>query len=248
MISSQFNCSLIRLSETTSTNSYALELIRQKKANEGTLVLSEYQSQGKGQQGNLWESEKAKNLLMSLIIHPKLKVENRFFISQCVALGIKSYLDSLSVGIVQIKWPNDILVNKDKIAGILIENFIEKDEIHTSIIGIGLNVNQLKFKEYDRTAISLCQLQSVLFDLDEVRKQLVNHLVEAFRAFDLHGKSYIQTHYLQYLYGYHETLDFEDIQGRFKGKIAHIDRNGMIQVWRNGRLCSYDMKELKFIA
>lgn len=247
MISNQFNFNFYHFNELSSTNSYALEAIKRKELNEGAVIYADYQNLGKGQQGNKWESEKAKNLLMSLMVCPKVKVENRFLISQCVALGIKNYLDSLSVGVVQIKWPNDILVNRQKIAGILIENMIEGAEINTSVIGIGLNVNQLQFSNFKRKATSLSLLLNIDFIIYEVMTEMLAQIKQQFIDLDAMGKSYIQTHYLQNLYGFKESLNFEDFQGKFRGRIAHIDPDGMLQLWRNGRLCAYDLKEIQFI-
>lgn len=247
MISNQFKFTYYHFNSLLSTNSYALERAKQKEFSEGDVIYTDYQEMGKGQQGNTWDSEPSKNLLMSIIVNPKIKVENRFLISQCVAIGIKNYLDSLSVGVVQIKWPNDILVDRQKVAGTLIENIIEGDEISTSVIGLGLNVNQMKFKTYPRKATSLALLLGSSFDLVNEMKALTEHIKLVFMELDAMGKSYIQTHYLQFLYGYNSPIRFEDVQGEFVGKIAHVEIGGMIQLWRNGRLCAYDLKEIKFI-
>lgn len=246
MISNQFNFTFYHFNELSSTNSYALEGVKTKMLNEGDVIYADFQRSGKGQQGNSWESMSAKNLLMSLVLKPKMKVENSFLISQCLAIGIKNYLDSLSVGVVQIKWPNDILVNQQKIAGILIENMVDANEINTSIVGIGLNLNQKHFGSMNRQATSLSLLTNHTYDAFEELKDMLEHVKKVLQWYDSLGKSYIQTHYLQYLYGYHEPLKFEDFQGEFVGKIAHVEPNGILQLWRNGRLCSYDMKEVRF--
>ncbi|KAA3642483.1 MAG: biotin--[acetyl-CoA-carboxylase] ligase [Bacteroidetes bacterium] len=248
MISSKFNFQIFNLSNLESTNSYALELLKTKKVKEGSVFRSDFQSNGKGQQGKSWESEQGKNLLFSLVISPGLLIENQFLISQCVALGLKNYLDSLAVGKVEVKWPNDILINRRKVAGILIENTVEGKLISNSIIGIGLNVNQTQFETYERAAISLKQLSLADFNLDLELANLLSFIKSTFREYNIYGKSYIQTHYLESLYGFHQAVLLEDKLGTFKGKIAQVANHGIIQVWRNGKLCSYDLKELKFIA
>jgi BirA family biotin operon repressor/biotin-[acetyl-CoA-carboxylase] ligase len=120
MDSSDFNFQFTRLSSLQSTNIYALELLRQKKGFTGTVIVTDFQTKGKGQQGKIWESEKGKNLQFSIIISPMLAVEKQFELSQFVAICLRQWLDSMSVSVVQIKWPNDILVNGKKIAGVLI--------------------------------------------------------------------------------------------------------------------------------
>jgi BirA family biotin operon repressor/biotin-[acetyl-CoA-carboxylase] ligase len=247
MISSDFNFQIIKLSDIDSTNSYALELLKENNVVAGTVFLSDFQSKGKGQKGNLWQSESGKNLLFSVLIKPSVMIDNQFLISQCVALGVKKYLDSLAVGKVEVKWPNDILINQRKVAGILIENLIEGKTISNSIIGIGLNMNQTEFEDFDRPAISVKMAIQENLNLEEELKEVLNCLKNVFHEYKMYGKSFIKTHYLEVLYGYNQPVMLEDNQGPFKGKIADISNSGILQVWRNGKLCSYDLKEIKFI-
>ena len=130
--------------ELESTNNYAKQLVSDK-VEEGTVVLAQFQSKGRGQQGNYWESETGKNLLFSLILYPDfLEAEFQFSLSMLVSLAIVSVLDE-ETDEVQIKWPNDIYVGKLKIAGILIENTIKGSKLGSTIVGVGLNLNQEMF-------------------------------------------------------------------------------------------------------
>ena len=107
---------------------YQLSLLRDENLPEGTVVYTNYQSAGRGQPGNSWESEDGKNLLISLLIFPSMiKPVNQFIISMAISLGICDFLNR-HIPVCSIKWPNDIYVNNDKIAGILIENSIMGDE------------------------------------------------------------------------------------------------------------------------
>ena len=128
-----------------STNTHAADLLKKNNLPEGTIVYTNYQSAGRGYSGNRWESEDGKNLLISIVLFPSfIKPEDQFYISMAVSLGIcdflKRYIPDCS-----IKWPNDIYVNNDKIAGILIESSITGNKIEYTIAGIGLNINQEKF-------------------------------------------------------------------------------------------------------
>lgn len=247
MISSDFKFQKFYLSEIDSTNSYALEELKANNAKEGHVFYTFNQKRGKGQQGNVWQSERGKNLLFSLLVKPKVQVENQFVISQCVALGLKYYLDSLAVGKVEIKWPNDILVNQRKVAGILIENVLEGRLIANSIIGVGLNVNQNTFPIFNRVATSIKSLTGESYDLEKELNLLLGSLQRAFEEYRRYGVSYVKTHYLESLYGYNKPLQLQDNQGTFKGKIADIENSGLLRVWRNGKLCLFDLKELVFI-
>jgi len=147
-------CNIINISDVDSTNEYVLSLKERKIFKEGLVVVSDFQKKGRGQRGNLWESEKGKNLIISIVIEPGISIKNQFDINKITCVAVRDFLFSLGVKS-KIKWPNDILVNKNKIAGILIHNLISKGKIGYSVIGIGLNVNQLIFDNYIPKAISL---------------------------------------------------------------------------------------------
>ena len=109
--------------ECHSTNSLLLDLTRKISQPEGTIVITKQQSRGRGQHGNSWESEPGKNLTLSLLLKPNfLAVKQQFYLTMAFSLGVCDFLTERSIGNVKIKWPNDILVNERKVAGILIEN------------------------------------------------------------------------------------------------------------------------------
>lgn len=136
---------IVFIKNLPSTNTYAVSLLKEGDIPEGTIIYTNFQASGRGQMGNTWESEDGKNLLISIIIFPKMiKPAKQFIISKTVSLGIYDFLRR-HINNVLIKWPNDIYVNNDKIAGILIENSLLNDEIESTIVGIGINVNQQKF-------------------------------------------------------------------------------------------------------
>ena len=135
----------IRLDETESTNSYLKKVVKEERPEEGTLVIADFQTGGRGQMGNSWFSSKGDNLLFSLLVYPaQVKANEQFIISRIASLAIKNTLD-LFIDDIRIKWPNDIYWQDKKIAGILIENDLQGDVIDNSVIGIGLNINQEKF-------------------------------------------------------------------------------------------------------
>ena len=146
---------LIFYNELPSTNTEASLLLKSGEQIEGTVIQTDFQSAGKGQAGNKWESEKGKNLLFSIILYPQsISPYDQFLISMTISLGICDFLDRLCTG-ATIKWPNDIYLGNDKIAGILIENSILGTMIETSVAGIGLNINQDNFVSIQPRPISL---------------------------------------------------------------------------------------------
>lgn len=159
---------MIELDEVNSTNSY-LAGYRPPRPTDITLVTAEYQTAGRGQTGNSWESERSQNLLFSLLLHPhSLPAAQMFVLSEAIALAIRgaiiSFLNDKSVRNrpsaleVTVKWPNDIYVNDCKIGGILIENTLRGQYIDRCIIGCGVNINQATFHSDAPNPVSLRQL------------------------------------------------------------------------------------------
>ncbi len=123
---------LIHLPSVDSTNKYAAAILHKENATEGTVILADVQTQGKGQGDNTWLSDKGLNLLCSIILKPDfLPAYKQFYLSMCIATGINDCLTDLGIRS-QVKWPNDILINGKKVAGILIENTILSQNLHTS--------------------------------------------------------------------------------------------------------------------
>ena len=167
----------IKLETINSTNDYALSLKDSLVFKEGLVVTASYQSGGNGQRGKAWESNANENLLLSVVIEPKLKLDVQFLISIVVALSVCDLLKSLGIE-AEIKWPNDILVAKQKIAGILIQNKVQGNYITHSVIGLGFNVNQLVFKDYSLKATSLRLQQNKEYEVLEIQEQFLSFLSE----------------------------------------------------------------------
>ncbi|KAA6306643.1 Bifunctional ligase/repressor BirA, partial [termite gut metagenome] len=137
---SSFPVPLIHLTEADSTSRYLTALCEQNRIEEFTVVLSDFQTAGRGQQDNSWEAEKGKNLLFSFVLYPSfLEARNQFLLSQIIALSVKEELDEWASGF-SVKWSNDIYWENKKICGILIENDLTGSRIERSIVGIGLNI------------------------------------------------------------------------------------------------------------
>ena len=171
----------IKLDAVGSTNDYASELLsrglKREKVFEGTVVYALSQRAGKGQRGKKWESEPFKNLTFSIVFYPSfLSAQEQFMLSKAVSLGICDYVSSVINKEAKIKWPNDIKVGNEKIAGILIENSIRNNEIMHSIVGIGLNVNQTGFGKNIPNPTSLKLITGKNIDLEVCLGDLCSYL------------------------------------------------------------------------
>lgn len=231
-----------------STNTYAAGLIRKEQVPEGTIIRAAFQSAGRGQTGNQWESEAGKNLLISIILYPAgLDPSDHFLISMMVSLGISDYLGG-EISACKIKWPNDIYVNDDKIAGILIENSIMENTILNSVAGIGLNINQREFLSNAPNPVSLSLITGIEYDPELCLSQLAMAIDKRYYQL-LSGKhTEIRRNYISQLYRLNEWNVFSDSGGTFRGRILTVKDDGMIQIERDdSSIREYVFKELDFI-
>jgi BirA family biotin operon repressor/biotin-[acetyl-CoA-carboxylase] ligase len=236
---------IIKLSSVDSTNNYTAKLIKETKISFGTVIMAGFQTHGKGQRTSFWKSDNGLNLLISIYFDSSfLNSQNLFFLSKSIALSIRECVEKITGLEVSIKWPNDILVNSRKIAGVLIENQWKNEELLSSIIGIGLNVNQVVFSSIDN-ASSLKNLTSLNYNLNSVLNSLCSSLDTGFdnlRNFDFLD---IDRQYHSFLLNHNQWSIYQKNKINFKGKLIKVDSYGkMVLELENGSQKSFDIKEV----
>ena len=213
-----------------STNTFASGLIQSESVPEGTIIYTNYQSAGRGQKGNRWESEDGKNLLFSIVLFPAMvRPEDQFIISIFVSLGICDFLKKL-VPDCKIKWPNDIYAGDDKIAGILIENSIISDAIVNTIAGIGLNINQEEFPEELPNPVSLKILNGKEYDPFYCLKQLAGCLDMRYKQVISGSWDELRNEYISSLYQLNIWRKFKSGNENFQGKIVSVNDSGCLKI------------------
>jgi len=237
---------IIHLERVDSTNNYIANLISKKEILDGTVVLADEQSCGRGQRGNLWLSEAGVNLLFSTYIESViLSVSEQFFLTKMVALSIVNFLNDKGVKSI-IKWPNDILVQNKKIAGVLIENQVSGHFLKSSVIGIGLNVNQLIFPIGNVTSLQL-ELKEFA-SIHSVALGLVFYLNKYWEHIANRDFSKLNELYLHNLHRLNQVGDYQDEFGDFKGVIEGVSDDGKLILKSTERdKLLYDLKEVTFI-
>lgn len=238
----------IFVEKLTSTNSYAGQLLIKDDVPEGTTVCTAFQSAGKGQMGNQWESEKGKNLLLSIILYPSMILPSeQFLISMTISLGICDFLKRCS-GNCTIKWPNDIYIFNDKIAGILIEHSLIGNKIKSTIAGIGLNINQDKFLSDAPNPVSLKMITGIEYDLASSLDLLLSDLDKRYKQLIAGDFDQIRNEYILKLLRLNEWSDYIDSGGLFKGRIISVTAEGRLQIENNnGEIKEFSFKEVDFI-
>ncbi len=238
---------IIRLETVDSTNNFAYKFVKKNKGKNicGTVIYSGHQKQGRGIARNLWESEKDKNILTSIILCPHflLPIE-QFLISKSVSIGIIKYFRSKSIE-AKIKWPNDIIINNRKIAGILIENSILGSNISTSIIGIGLNINQQKFLFSNKKPISLTNITNENYSLITELKILLENIFVEYNKLSISNFKEIDNEYFNNLYKKDEFVKYRANNSIFYAKIHSIDKIGrLVLITKQNKILKFNFKEI----
>ena len=234
--------------ETESTNSYLAELCDCKQLAEMTCVYTAFQSAGRGQRGNSWESEPGKNLLFSFVLYPQfLKANRQFLISQITALGLMTAL-SMHVDDISIKWPNDIYWKDKKIAGTLIENDLNGSRISRTIVGTGININQTEFLSGAPNPVSLSQITGLHYDPRDILIETMDEISQLYIDLKNGSKKTIRTSYMNHLYRKDGLAPYRDKNGQFMATIEDIDHSGKIILRdENNKLREYMFKEVEFV-
>lgn len=237
---------IIELEETPSTNTHLQSIANNEDSFEGLVVITKSQTQGKGQRGNVWQTEQGKNLTFSLLLKPHIKIDEQFLLSQLVALGVSDFLKTLTSLKVQVKWPNDIFLNGKKVAGILIENTLTSQLIRNSIVGIGLNVNQEQFDNLP-FATSLKRELNTTFDLKHLLANLLKCIEIRYLQLKAGKTEQLQQQYLANLLGFNKPLQYKIAEQTVTGVIKGVNKNGKLQVEINLQLHEFDLKEISLV-
>ena len=241
---------IIKLSAIDSTNSFLKEMASNSVVENFTVVVTDNQIKGRGQQGSIWESEAGKNLIFSVFVDFKsLNISDKKYLNYTVSLAVFEVLQQENIPGITIKWPNDILSATKKIAGILIENSLKGPKISSSVIGIGLNVNQTSFSSSLEKASSLKIISSRTFDLEKLLIEMVTSLKSKIALLNLKAFESIETSYLNVLYKKNIPTMFKDSNDvLFMGIILGISKDGKLQVeLEDETFKEFGFKEISFL-
>jgi len=240
---------IIRLDEVESTNLHLKKIAREVHPAEGSLVIADYQTAGRGQMGTSWFSSKGENLLFSLLIYPQHVVAaEQFIISRIAALAVKNTLDQFANDI-RIKWPNDIYWQYKKICGMLIENDVQGKQIENSVIGFGINVNEQSFPSDLPNPISLRQITGMVHDREYLLDTFMREFFLLYRDFEQGNIEGIEDEYMFDLYRVNDYYWYEDANGKFQAMIEDVLPSGhlLLRTLDSGEVRKYAFKEVTFV-
>jgi BirA family transcriptional regulator, biotin operon repressor / biotin---[acetyl-CoA-carboxylase] ligase len=235
---------LIYVPECHSTNTLMSDMLQRQPLPEGTVVVSDFQTAGRGQRGNSWESGKGMNLTFSVLLTPSLvEVTHQFDLTRVVSLAVADVVGRYLP--VRIKWPNDIMVNDRKICGILIENQVQGNRLSKSIVGIGLNINQRHFSS--TLASSLAVESNQTFESAAVLEHLLEALEHRYLQLRQH-QELLRQQYLEQLYWKGERHQFLVQEQPTEGTIQGVDLEGRLQLQTTHGTSFFRLKEIRYLA
>lgn len=241
---------IVYLPSCQSTNDEAALLLSQEDVPEGTIVVTDQQTQGRGQRGNQWEAQPGQNLTCSLVVRPTfLTAAEQFWLNMAVSLAIQDTLSPLlaSSGLT-IKWPNDVYVHDRKLGGVLIENTLQGYVLGHSIIGIGLNVNQAIFNVPTATSLLLESPAPDGYSLSGLLTSLAENLEKRYLQLRAGHRNVLRATYLQHLYRYQQPHTYLADDQPFTGIITDLDPTGRLGILTDGVMRYFAFKEVVFMT
>ncbi|WKN41935.1 biotin--[acetyl-CoA-carboxylase] ligase [Tunicatimonas pelagia] len=241
---SQLGKQLFYYESCDSTNKVATQLVQQNKAEHGAVIFSEFQTQGRGQQQKSWESAPGDNLTFSLVLFPNLAVKHFFRLNILVSLAVAEALNNWVKDKMRIKWPNDIFYHDQKLGGILIQNNLQGTYVKSSVIGIGLNVNQLHFNH--PRAISLANIRNQIIHREKLLNEILVRLENFLGELSTSDLTKLARKYDASLYGKGEKRRFEDNKDQFEGVITGVDERGRLVIEVENEPRYYNFHEVRY--
>tara|TARA_Y100000589_G_scaffold94381_1_gene89199 strand:- start:887 stop:1630 length:744 start_codon:yes stop_codon:yes gene_type:complete len=243
-----FGKNRIHCAEVDSTNEELKRIFSKKELENGTLLTTDFQTGGKGQMGSHWKSRHGKNFLGTFFLKPSVSGGEVFVLNMIVSLALRETVCEFLKGKVEIKWPNDIVVNGNKIAGVLIENKFSNSNLLGSFLGVGLNLNQKSFEKFQRAGTSIAKELGICVNKESVTSRLCFHIQQFYSLYQLKGYETVS-------YIYHQDLYLKGEEHAYKvGKdtryltLQYVNKKGDLQLFNQfGKLEEFTLKEIRFL-
>lgn len=243
-----------RLQTVHSTNSFLRELNGGDASFDMELATTEFQTAGRGQKGNSWESEKSKNLLFSILLHPVyVQPSKQFCISEAIALAVVKSLkeivaDELVAKDFSVKWPNDIYWKNKKIAGILIENELFGSTIRDCIVGVGININQQNFISDAPNPVSLYNILGVNTNVEELLDTIIKQFVANVSMIENGQTALLHNEYMDSLFRRKGIYPYRDADSELMATIKDVREDGrLILTDSDDKERIYEFKEVAIV-
>ena len=237
---------IIKLDAIDSTNSHLKKLLNEEALEDLTVVVSKHQTNGRGRNGAVWSNKPSLNLAFSLLKRfNSLSIKDKFYLNIISSISVYELLKKFHVKELTIKWPNDIMTENKKISGILIENNVKGAKITHSIIGVGINVNQNKFRNLPN-ATSIFNQTGIENSLDNLANELLKIFKNNFQFFENNFEN-LFTRYNDLLFRKNINTTFIIDQNKYlSGEIVEVNKKGIVKIKKsNGEYEDFIENEIK---
>ena len=240
---------IIKLDAIDSTNSFLKDMAVKVNVDDFTVVVAKEQTLGRGQMNSNWNVQGGKSLTFSVFCRfEDFNVVDYKYLNFCVSLSVYNAVKYLKLPRLAIKWPNDIMSENKKIAGVLIENTLSLTKISSTVIGIGLNVNQDSFSVDLPNASSIKMILGEEINLDFLFNKVLVSLNEGIELLRKKEYAVLEKQYLSVLYKKNVPSMFKTNQNiLFMGKIIGVSKSGNLQIeLENETVKEFGIKEVSF--
>ena len=244
-----FYMRIIKVDAIDSTNTFVRKFYEGGKDFEPVCVRAITQTAGRGQRGSDWLTKAGENLTFS-VLYPqkKLNISRHFLLSATISLAVLEGLQMLKIPGLKVKWPNDIMSAKKKIGGILIENLVKTEGIVASVIGIGINVNQLDFQGLPQAG-SVRSITGEVYDIDNILEKLIIKIEKKLESLPARSSAEILTEYAQNMFRLNVVSTFSSKEGeQFNGIIRGVTTEGKLNLEIEDNVFkTFDLKEIQLL-
>jgi len=237
---------MIKLDAIDSTNSYLKKLLLKENINDFTVVVSKHQTNGRGRNGNLWANKPSLNLAFSVYKRfINFSVNEKFMLNILSSISVYEVLKKYKLNNLTIKWPNDIMTENKKIAGILIENSVRGNKINHSVIGVGININQSQFLDLPN-ATSVFLESGKKHSVEKIAVELKDAFKKNFTNFEIRETELIEF-YNSVLFKRNVTTDFTNVNAKkIQGTIIGVNKDGILSLkQKNHKVFEYAENQIK---
>ena len=237
---------IIKVDAIDSTNTFLKDALRNNSINSATCVWAKTQTNGRGQREAKWNSEPGKNLTFSVYLPVSEHINKTpFAINILTTISIHKVLSKYNLINLKIKWPNDILSANKKIGGVLIENNYQKGQLLGTVIGIGLNVNQINF-EFLPKASSIKNILGTSLSLEELLDAIIFEITQRFKLYTAANFKTIKEEFEEILFRNKKPSTFIAEGLDFPGIIQGITNDGKLIVLQEDQIIKeYDLKQIQ---
>ena len=237
----------IELEQVNSTNTYAMQQIQAKLAQHGFAYFAHTQTNGRGRQGKVWQTQPKANIILSVVVNAStIGLSNQFYLSVVAALAVADLLNTFVTQPIAIKWPNDVYINDSKAAGILIENSLKGNKWQWAVIGIGVNINQTTFDTSLTNPTSVAAITGQQYHTKDAAKQLCSFLnIRYHQLLNGETENLLNT-YNDLLYKKNQAVKLKKNNIAFNCIIQQVNAMGKLQV-KDGLQDEFDFGEVEWI-